>query len=149
VDQELSWETDDSLFFEFCGEGPDKGAFEAGEDYTIGADPSLFEAGEPITDVIPSYSSGIRWRGNFPNPFHHETSIRFEVEEPSRITVEIFNSSGSRVVTLARDHFPTGIHSLRWNGRGFNGLKVSPGIYLCRLTPSERPGTQVKIVLLD
>lgn len=149
VDREFSWEADDQVFFEYRGEAPDIGAYESGEEYTIGADPSLFEEGEPITGTLPRFRSGVRWMGNFPNPFHRVTSIRFEVEEPSGITVEIFNTSGSRVVMLAHDHFPTGIHSLQWNGKGCNGVQAPPGIYICRLTPAERQGFQAKIVLLD
>jgi len=148
VDRELSWEAEDEVSFEFQGEAPDMGAFELGEAYTIGADPAFFEEGEPITGVHPSFHSGVRWIGSFPNPFHQETSIRFELEEPSGITVEIFNTSGSKVVTLAHDYFPTGIHQVQWNGRGCDGARASSGIYLCRLTPSERPGTQSKLVLL-
>ena len=149
VDRELAWEADDQVFFEFQGEAPDLGAFETGSEYTIGADPSLFQAGEPITGVHPFFRSGLRWMGNFPNPFHRGTSIRFEVEEPTGITVEIFNTSGSKIVTLAHDHFPTGIHQVDWNGQGRNGVRASPGIYICRLIPSERPGTHAKILLLD
>ncbi len=149
VDQEVTWDVDEEVFFEFQGEAPDLGAYEVGEVYEIGADPSMFEEGEPIVGIHQTVPPGIRWMGNFPNPFHRATSIRFEMEESSEMTIEIYNTSGSKIVTLASDFYSSGRHTVDWNGKGQNGVRVSPGLYFCRLSPFEKTGTQAKMLLLD
>jgi hypothetical protein len=53
VDQVLSWQLGDEVFFDFEGDAPDIGAFEYGSSYSIGADESLFKP-EAITGLNES-----------------------------------------------------------------------------------------------
>ncbi|MCD4698708.1 MAG: hypothetical protein K8S16_20955, partial [Bacteroidales bacterium] len=54
--------------------------------------------------------------GNIPNPFDRSTSIWFELEQPSEVTLEVFNYHGEKVKTLlpASTQKP-GKHSLIWD----------------------------------
>jgi hypothetical protein len=65
---------------------------------------------------------------NYPNPFNPETSIRFEVPYRSRVRLQIFNTLGQLVTTLADEVRDAGRYEARWNA-----LNVASGVYLCRM----------------
>ena len=65
---------------------------------------------------------------NHPNPFNPATTISFSLPEESHVTLEIYNSLGMKVETLAFSKFSPGIHAIEWDARGF-----SSGIYFCRI----------------
>jgi hypothetical protein len=72
----------------------------------------------------------------YPNPFNPTTTISFTIKEADFVTVEIFNISGRRVKTLAKDNYETGKYNLVWNGENDSGKKLSSGIYFYRMKTS-------------
>jgi hypothetical protein len=52
---------------------------------------------------------------NVPNPFNPTTTISFTLAKPGKVTVEVFNSAGQRVETLANASMSAGVHSVAWN----------------------------------
>ncbi|MBC7188283.1 MAG: T9SS type A sorting domain-containing protein [Calditrichaeota bacterium] len=65
-----------------------------------------------------------------PNPFSGSASISFELPEPQRVTIEIFNVCGQKVAVLADGQaFPAGRHSLLFRDPG-----LPSGLYLCRVS---------------
>jgi hypothetical protein len=84
---------------------------------------------------------------NRPNPFSKSTTIRFELPAASRVRLDVFDLLGRRLATLADQQFSAGVHSVDWDRTTVNGLPVSPGIYLYRMSA----GTfrdQKKMILL-
>ena len=71
--------------------------------------------------------------GNFPNPFNHFTTIELSLDTEGFVTLDIFNISGQKVITLFAENLTAGVHSVNWNGRDASGSTVSSGIYFCRL----------------
>jgi beta-N-acetylhexosaminidase len=80
---------------------------------------------ETVADSGNSYDVKIR---NYPNPFRHETVLEIEVPIPQRLTVEVFNTLGQRVQTLASGQFLAGTHRIT-----FSPSRLSPGVYLVRV----------------
>jgi hypothetical protein len=84
----------------------------------------------------------------YPNPFNQQTLIRFEVQQPQRVTeLVVFNRLGARVRTL-----PIRAHGLRqyeaeWDGTDEAGRRVAAGIYLIRLRVGSSFAT-TKVVLV-
>lgn len=70
---------------------------------------------------------------NYPNPFNPETTISFNLPEPGRIEVEIFNIKGQKLLTLINEHIQKGKHSILWSGVDENNKVVSSGIYLYKI----------------
>jgi hypothetical protein len=68
-----------------------------------------------------------------PNPFSYDSKIEYRLNKISFVTCEILNSSGNSVVKLWEGKKPAGSHALYWNGKGSNGIPVTPGIYICLL----------------
>jgi len=66
---------------------------------------------------------------NYPNPFRHETVIKVDLKTPQRLNVEIYNTLGQRVQTLANRQFEAGTHRIT-----FSPSPLSPGVYLVRVT---------------
>ena len=67
---------------------------------------------------------------NYPNPFNPTTTIRFDIPEPSHISLKVYNLMGQEVRTLTNEWLPTGSHRLIWNGKNQQGISVSAGVYI-------------------
>ena len=84
---------------------------------------------------------------NYPNPFNPTTTIRFDIPEPSHISLKVYNLMGQEVRTLTNEWLPTGSHRLIWNGKNQQGISVSAGVYIYRLQAQNFQKTR-KMVLL-
>jgi len=84
---------------------------------------------------------------NQPNPFVTATGIQFDMPSGGLVRLEVFDSQGRRVATLASQYFPAGYHTVSWNPASSSGGHLGPGVYFYRL----QAGTfrdQRKMVLL-
>jgi hypothetical protein len=90
-----------------------------------------------ILTGTPGGDTPLRTRlGAFPNPFRSRTTIRFELEAPGPVRIDIFDLAGRRVRTLERLQLPAGTGEVVWNGRSDGGDRVAPGIYFFRRSGS-------------
>lgn len=71
---------------------------------------------------------------NFPNPFNPSTTIRYSLATDAKVKLEIFNLKGQIVCTLVDAKQQRGQYSLNWDGKDGNGMPVSSGVYLYRLS---------------
>lgn len=86
--------------------------------------------------------------GARPNPFNPSTRIRFAVPDAgARVTIAIHDTAGRRVRTLSSRRWPSGRHTLTWNGRDDAGRGVASGVYHVRMESGAFAASQ-KIVLL-
>ena len=85
-------------------------------------------------------------KGNFPNPCNAATTLSYQIGEPGRVRLAIFDASGQRVVMLVDAQVQTGLYEVRWDGRDDPGQFVATGVYLSRL--QTREGTSVRKMLL-
>jgi len=83
---------------------------------------------------------------NYPNPFNPSTIITFSLPKSGKATLAIYNTAGQLVRTLIFGALASGAHQVRWDATNDEGVRVSSGVYLCRL---EFGGlvSQVKLVL--
>jgi hypothetical protein len=81
--------------------------------------PSAIENGE-------AYKSSL---DNYPNPFNPVTNISFEVPTQGLVTLKVYDLAGKEVANLVNEVKPAGSYNIE-----FNGVKLSSGIYLYRLT---------------
>jgi hypothetical protein len=72
---------------------------------------------------------------NFPNPFNPMTTIWYNLPEPSRVTLRIYDLSGRLVRTIKNGVMEdAGYRDVAWYGRDDYGRAVSSGAYFYRLT---------------
>jgi polyhydroxybutyrate depolymerase len=69
-----------------------------------------------------------------PNPFNPSTTIRFDLPQEMRVTLDIYNMSGTRIRTLMNNQsVNAGRHTIIWDSNGENGVNISSGVYICRM----------------
>lgn len=66
---------------------------------------------------------------NYPNPFNPSTTISFALDEPSEVSITVYNMLGVKVTTIENSFRSTGEHSI-----AFDATNLSSGIYIYRLT---------------
>jgi len=71
---------------------------------------------------------------NYPNPFNPVTTIRYELPEPSNVTLIIYDMMGREVRRLVNDVVQPGYHTATWDSRNNAGNVVASGMYLYRFT---------------
>jgi len=82
-------------------------------------------------------------RQNYPNPFNPTTTLRFSIDKPQRVKLDIYNVKGQKVITLADELLPAGNHSLVWNA-----VNCGSGIYFARFITAEGHAQTIKMMLL-
>ena len=66
---------------------------------------------------------------NYPNPFSEQTTISFNLDQNSFVTLRIFDLSGKVVQTLINKQMTNGQHSVIWNGNNSSGKELPSGFY--------------------
>lgn len=67
---------------------------------------------------------------SFPNPFTSSTTIKYTVEDPSQVQLDVFDLSGKKIKTLVNEFQNAGTKSVTWDAKDQTGAVVSPGIYI-------------------
>jgi hypothetical protein len=96
------------------------------------------------TDPDPGPAIGLKL---VPNPFARSTTIHFELPRDGMVRLEVFDTQGRRIATLADRYFLSGAHAIFWDHAPAAGPVVAPGVYLCRLTAGSL-NDQKQMVLL-
>ncbi|MDH3198005.1 MAG: T9SS type A sorting domain-containing protein [Candidatus Krumholzibacteria bacterium] len=84
---------------------------------------------------------------NVPNPFNPTTTIRYELDAPGAVRLEVFDVSGRLVRTLAGGTRGAGPHDATWNGTDDAGRAVASGVYYYRLTAGATTTTKRMVLL--
>jgi len=69
---------------------------------------------------------------NYPNPFNTETTIIFQLKEPTNVKLSVYNSLGQLVTILADGYKEEGFHSIAWDGNDRYG-SLGSGIHYIEL----------------
>lgn len=85
----------------------------------------------------------------YPNPFTSQTQINIDVKENSRINIEVYNSLGVKVKSLANKEFPTGNYNINWNGKQENGHELPAGLYLYKITTNNNCSKVIRILKIE
>jgi hypothetical protein len=88
-------------------------------------------------------------KGAFPNPANPSATIHFAVPMDSRVTVEIYDVQGRRVVTLLDQTVPAGYHSIAWDGKTASGQGAATGMYFCRVQCCEGQEITEKMIKIQ
>ncbi len=82
-----------------------------------------------------------------PNPFTHETSLRFALPQQASVSLRIFDVGGRLVRTLLPHELMQGRGAIVWDGRNEQGRLVPRGVYLARFSAGDVRATQRLILL--
>jgi hypothetical protein len=89
---------------------------------------------------------------NYPNPFNPETWIPFQLANPSKVNIRIYNATGRLVKSIPLGYKQAGMYvekskAAYWDGRNDVGEKVSSGIYFYELRTENFRDIRKMIVL--
>jgi hypothetical protein len=84
---------------------------------------------------------------NYPNPFNPSTTIPYSVDHETRVTMEVYDITGTRVATLVDEAKPAGNYEVQWHGRDNVSRPVASGVYFVHLSTPGQASTS-KLLLL-
>ncbi len=73
----------------------------------------------------------------YPNPFNPTTKISYEVPQPCRTVLKIYNVKGQLIRTLLNEERPAGRYDVIWNGQDDHGAQTASGIYLLKMNAGD------------
>lgn len=85
---------------------------------------------------------------NYPNPFNLITTIKFKLERPGHVVLNIYDITGRVVNTLTNKEYTFGQHYIRWNGKNRAGNVVSSGVYFYTINVNGYGQITKKMILL-
>ncbi len=99
------------------------------------------EVYSPVAAEHEALPESFAVRGNYPNPFREATRLVFDLPWPARVTVEVMDITGRRVLTVPAESLPAG-----W-GRSIEvgGRALSSGPYLYRLVAKSPGGSSMHV----
>ena len=83
-----------------------------------------------ILEIEVSSPKEFKLEQNYPNPFNPETEIRYQLPNPSEVSLSIYNLMGQEIKTLINSYHSAGFYSVKWDGTNNQGMKVASGIYI-------------------
>lgn len=79
---------------------------------------------------------------NYPNPFNPKTTIGYQLNEVSEVTLRVFNINGQEVALLVRDRQQPGRYEFEWNAS-----HLPSGIYYYQIKTNQNVLTQKCLLL--
>jgi hypothetical protein len=70
---------------------------------------------------------------NYPNPFNAHTRIEYDIEQPTRVTLNVYDILGRLVRTILDETKTPGHYDAVWDGRDSDGRAASSGVYFYRM----------------
>jgi hypothetical protein len=82
---------------------------------------------------------------SYPNPFNPSTTIKFDLPEPSQVSLVIYDVLGRKVAELENGMKEAGYHSATWNASDVaSGVSskggYASGVYFARFSPTDANG---------
>lgn len=110
---------------------------------------SVGVASTNMTDLPKTYALA----QNYPNPFsvaeavYGGTLIKFQLPEPQKVSIKIFNMLGQEVAALLNSEQKAGFHQVNWNGRMMNGQVAATGVYFYQIKAGDFSQTRKMLIM--
>lgn len=82
---------------------------------------------------------------------HHEDScrsnFRYQLAQPGKTTVKIYNTLGQSVKTVVEAYQQQGVYSVNWDGKDNSGKTAANGVYIYRLESGDFKATKKMVIL--
>lgn len=99
-------------------------AYEQGDEYiNVDSLTDQFLSAKTILNPVQSILTA------YPNPFHENTQISFDLDEPKYVRIYIYDTQGKLVNKLFEGEKMSGKHHVQWNGENLAGNHVNSGVY--------------------
>jgi hypothetical protein len=95
----------------------------------------------------PEIPKSISLNQNYPNPFNPTTTISFDLNQRTNISLDIFNLNGQFIINLISGNYGPKHYSVIWNGKNNRGRVVPAGMYLYTLSNGSERVSQKMLFL--
>ena len=85
---------------------------------------------------------------NYPNPFNPSTKIPLTVLKKEKISIVIYDSNGEFINEIYSGELSPGRFEFIWNGNNQKKLKVTSGVYFCKIEQNGQFISSRKMILL-
>ncbi|MBK6733881.1 MAG: metallophosphoesterase [bacterium] len=102
---------------------------------------------EDTSAVDETPTNATRLLGSWPNPFNPRTEIAFELAQPARCRLDIFDLQGRQVAGLVDGEMAAGTHRVVWEATDAHGLPLPSGVYFAGLRAGDYAETR-KLMLV-
>jgi len=109
------------------------------------ADPSLklkYDTTVGVEKVKEEIPQSFTLFQNYPNPFNPATTIKFALPVDSRVKINVYNSLGQLVETLADKEMEPGYHEVN-----FGASRLASGVYLYQLQAGDYVSVKKMLLL--
>jgi hypothetical protein len=90
-----------------------------------------------IIETAISLPENFELSQNYPNPFNPSTKINYTLPFDSKVTLEVYNLSCTKIGQLVNEDQPAGYYTVDFNPSAINKT-VSSGVYFYRITASSK-----------
>ncbi len=98
------------------------------------------QAQEPVPDEQSALEFSLA--ANYPNPFNPSTTITYEIQTPSDVTLKVFNMLGQEVSTLVDRYQSAGKYSVT-----FEANNLPSGLYVYQLQAGAKVATRTMVLV--
>ena len=84
---------------------------------------------------------------NYPNPNTGKTAIKYQLAQPGKVSLKIYNTLGQVVKTLVSQEQQPGYYNAAWDGKDNGGRQTSAGVYFYRLESGDFKATKKMVVI--
>ena len=102
---------------------------------------TVHEGDNPIAPLLTSL------KNNYPNPFNPETTLAFDLQQDTWVTLDIYNIKGQKVRSLIHNYLSSGYHKIIWNGKDNMNRDVATGLYFYQMTAGDYFAVKKMILL--
>ena len=102
----------------------------------------VFYSLSTAVDDAPETPTAVSLLSSYPNPFSGSTNVEYAVSEGRDVRLDVFDTLGRRVATLAN-----GFHSPGTYRALFNGSDLPTGVYFFRIESGEYSRYQQAILI--
>ena len=90
------------------------------------------DSARTLSPVSVPFFETMKWSLRaYPNPFTEIISIKFQLNNPAKVSLDIYNSMGQQMVQLKDRILDNGWHQVEWDGTDSRKNRVPAGIYFC------------------
>jgi hypothetical protein len=105
------------------------------------------EAYGPMMVSVQAMPNAYKTYQSYPNPFNPLCTIRYEIPQADRVSLQVFAVSGALVRTLVDAWREPGVYNEVWDGRTDDGAELSSGIYFYELKAGGFAATRKTLLL--
>jgi len=86
-----------------------------------------------VKDKIENIINNLSLRQNYPNPFNSSTTIEYQINRSSFVSLKVYDVLGNEIVTLVNKEQPTGKYYITFNVETIEKSNLASGIYIYQL----------------